>query len=304
MKLSTRIITTIILAFVLLFTAAACGQNGDGSQGGEAADNTDKPFLVGVIPSQNKGNMEAAMEKLAVKLEEGLGRPVDLEIFSDYNGVVEAMKYDKIDMAYYGPLTYVIVNHEAGAQAVVTQLIDGEPFYYSYIIVPADSPLNSFEDLVENSSTTKFAFGDINSTSGSLVPSLALKEQGVFTDQNNHKFAEVTFTGSHDITALSIENKKSDAGAIDSAIYDQLVADGKIDGSKIKVIWKSEELFQYPWAVTKNTDAETIQKLQDTFLAIDDPEILSVFGADGFIKASDSDYESVRKAAKEAGRIK
>jgi phosphonate transport system substrate-binding protein len=287
----------VVLTVILLIGVVACA-------GGVQNQSEQKPFKVGVIPAQNKGKMENAMSKLQDELTKGLGRQVEINAYSDYNGVVEAMKYNKIDMAFYGPLTYVIVNHDVGAQAIVTQLIKGEPFYYSYIIVPTDSPLNSIEDLVADAGKTKFAFGDVNSTSGSLIPGIELKNRGVFTDQTNNKFEEVTFTGSHDITALSIQNAKYDAGAIDSAIYNQLVEDGKIDGSKIKVIWESDKLFQYPWTVTKDTSDETIQKLQETFVSIKDPEILDVFGADAFIEANDSDYESIRKAAKEAGRIK
>jgi phosphonate transport system substrate-binding protein len=293
MKQNVKRLGLALLAAVMVVLLAACGAGGD-----------EKAFKVGVIPAQNKGNMEAAMGKLEEALTDGLGRKVEVKIHGDYNAVVEAMKYDKLDMAYYGPLTYVIANHEFGAQAIATMLIKGEPFYYSYIIVPADSPYNTIEDLVADAANAKFAFGDINSTSGSLIPSIELKERGVFTDETTHQFKELSYTGSHDITALAIQNKQQDAGAIDSAIYNQLVEDGKVDGSKIKVIWQSDKLFQYPWAVSKNVDADTVKKLQETFVSIQDPEILDVFGADGFITATDADYEAIRKAAREGGRLK
>src|SRR5690606_42005393 len=60
----------------------------------------------------------------------------------------------------------------------------------------------------------------------------------------------------YDATALAVQNKQVDAGAVDSAIYNQLVDSGKVDGDQIKTIWKSEKLFQYPWAVHENTDEE------------------------------------------------
>ncbi|OEF99569.1 phosphonate ABC transporter substrate-binding protein [Vulcanibacillus modesticaldus] len=292
-----------IFLVILIFSLTACGNNLDNDNSSEQNAVNEKPFKVGVIPAQNKGNMERAMDKLENVLAKALDRPVEINIYSDYQGVVLAMKYNKIDMAYLGPLTYVQVNNDTGAQAIVTQLINGEPFYYSYIIVPKDSPLNSIDDLVARSKELNFAFGDINSTSGSLIPSIQFKKLGVYIDQENHKFKNITFTGSHDITALAIQNKKYDAGAIDSAIFNQLVKDGKIDGEKIKVIWKSEKLFQYPWAVVKQTDSETIKKVQNAFLSIKDPDILDVFGATGFTLAKDSDYDAIRKAAKETGRL-
>ncbi|MEX2104818.1 MAG: phosphate/phosphite/phosphonate ABC transporter substrate-binding protein, partial [Bacilli bacterium] len=165
-KLKTSFAFIMCMLLLLVFFISGCGVGQSNGEANETDKKDEKPFLVGVIPAQNKGNMQEAMEKLEAELSKGLERAVKVNIYSDYNGVVEAMKYNKIDMAYYGPLTYVVVNHEVGAQAIITQTINGEPFYYSYIIAPKDSKLNSIEDLVTQAGTTTFAFGDINSTSG------------------------------------------------------------------------------------------------------------------------------------------
>lgn len=292
-----KIFYVMFLVFTLLLTA--CGSNASEDNKNES----EETFTIGVIPVQTVGEMEKAMNKLQTLLTEKLNREVSVEVYPDYNGVVEAMNYDKIDMAYFGPLTYVVAHEKSGAKAIITQLIDGEPFYHSYIITHKDSPLNSIEDLVANSKEIDFAFGDINSTSGSLIPSIELQDQGIFKSEDEHKFKSVRYTGSHDATALAVQNQQVGAGAIDSAIYNQLVESGKIDGSLFKTIWQSEKLFQYPWAVHKNTDEETIKKLKDAFLAINDEEILAAFGASGFTEASDEDYESIRQAAIKQGII-
>lgn len=285
------------LLFVLILVLAGCGSNTTDE------NNESETFTIGVIPVQTVGEMETAMDKLQSLLTTELEREVSVDVYPDYNGVVEAMNYDKIDMAYFGPLTYVVANEKSGAKAIITQLIDGEPFYHSYIITHKDSPLDSLEDLVAHSGEIDFAFGDINSTSGSLIPAIELQDQGVFTSEDEHEFKSVRYTGSHDATALAVQNQQVSAGAIDSAIYNQLVEAGKVDGTLFKTIWQSEKLFQYPWAVHKNTDDETIQKLKSAFLAIDDEEILSAFGANGFTEASDKDYESIRQAAIKQGNI-
>jgi phosphonate transport system substrate-binding protein len=136
-----------------------------------------------------------------------------------------------------------------------------------------------------------------------LIPSIELKDRGVYKSEDDHEFNSVRFTGSHDATALAIQNKQVDVGAIDSAIFDQLVESGKIDGKQIKTIWESEKLFQYPWAVHKDTDEETIETLKEAFLGIKDSEILDAFGATGFTEASNDDYESIRQAALKEGII-
>ncbi|MFZ3587805.1 phosphate/phosphite/phosphonate ABC transporter substrate-binding protein [Bacillus sp. DJP31] len=285
-----------------LLVLAACGgnekvENTKEQTGTETAEL--EKLVVGVIPSLNEGNMQAAMDKLTKHFETELDIPVEITVYPDYQAVVQAMNYDDVNMAYFGPSTYVDANEQSGARAIMTQLIDGEPFYYSYIITHKDSTLTSIEDLVGKSKEVTFAFGDPNSTSGSLIPSIELMKQGVFKNQNEHEFKNLLYTGGHDATAIAIENKQVDAGAIDSAIFNSLKANGKI-GDNFKVIWESEKLFQYPWAVSKAVDDELVTKIQDAFLKIEDKEILDAFAATGFTKASDSDYESIRKAKKEA----
>ena len=263
----------------------------------------EETFIIGVIPAQTEGEMETAINKLQEILTEKLDQTVEISVYPDYNGVVEAMNYNKINMAFLGPLTYVIAHEKSGAKAIVTQLIDGEPFYYSYIITHQDNKVNSLEDLLKQSEEVNFAFGDPNSTSGSLIPSIELKDKGVYSSEDENQFKSVRFTGSHDATALSIQNKQVDAGAIDSAIFNQLVESGKIDGSQVKVIWESDQLFQYPWAVNKDTDEKTIVQLQAAFLSISDKDILNAFGASGFTKASNENYKSILDAAIKQGII-
>lgn len=286
---------------VLAIALAGCGQGADEGTAGDNKEN--RVFKIGVIPALTEGDYEVPMNKLEALLDKALPYAVEITVYPDYNGVVEALNFGHIQMAFLGPSTYAIANHRSGAQAIVTQLINGEPYYNSYIVTHADSEWNSLEELLEDVSEVSFAFGDINSTSGSLVPSVELRSRGVFTDENTHDFESILYTGSHDATGQSIQNKHIDAGAIDSAYFYSLVKQGKLDESKFRVIWKSEPLFQYPWAVASDIDDDTIKLIQDTFVAIDDEEILRGFGATGFTIATDEDYEEVRKILRETGKL-
>ncbi|MGM0803521.1 MAG: phosphate/phosphite/phosphonate ABC transporter substrate-binding protein [Bacillota bacterium] len=291
---------SLLLLTMMLFLSA-CGTNNEDKK--NSKPNKDEVFTIGVIPAQTEGEMKGALDKLQKVLSEKMDREVKITSYPDYNGVVEAMNYDKIDMAYFGPLTYVVAHEESGAKAIVTQLIKGEPFYYSYLITHKDSKYESFEDMASDVKNVRFAFGDPSSTSGSLIPSIKLKDEGIYRSESDSDFNNVRFTGSHDATALAVQNKQVDVGAIDSAIYDKLIEEGAIDGDQFKVIWKSEKLFQYPWAVSERTDEKTMKKLQQIFLDIKDKEILDAFGATGFTKANNKDYESIRKAAIKEGTI-
>ncbi|KAA0957030.1 phosphate/phosphite/phosphonate ABC transporter substrate-binding protein [Planococcus sp. ANT_H30] len=292
-------IGTISALFLVLFLSACSNESAEN----DSSSDEQEPFTIGVIPAQTEGEMEVAMEKLQALLSKELDRKVEIEVYPDYNGVVESMNYDQIDMAYLGPLTYVIAEANSNAEAIITQLVEGEPFYHSYVITHKDNPATSLDELLKTPGEVQFAFGDPNSTSGSLIPSIELQDRGVYESEQENQFKNVRFTGSHDATALAVQNKQVDAGAIDSAIYNQLIESGKIDADQLKIVWESEPLFQYPWAVLESTDDETIAKLRKAFLAIEDPEILDAFGATGFTEATNADYESIKQAAIKQGII-
>ncbi|CAH2214517.1 phosphate/phosphite/phosphonate ABC transporter substrate-binding protein [Tepidibacter aestuarii] len=296
-------IITLALAVIMILSLSACSSTKEAKKEDNETNIIPEKLVIGVIPTQNQGDMQNAMNKLGDHISKEIGTKVDVKVFPDYNGVVEAMNYGKVDLAYFGPLTYVIANDKSGADAIITMLVNGEPYYHSYIIAPNDSKLNNVDDLINNAKDLHFAFGDVNSTSGSLIPGILLKEKGVFKNEQEHDFKQVTYTGGHDATALAVQNKKVDAGAIDSAIFESMKKNKVVDEDKFKVIWKSDKLFQYPWAVKKDTPKELKEKLQEAFLSITDKEILDIFGADGFTKAKDSDYEPIREAAKSEGRI-
>jgi len=302
-KIKPFLVLTFLLTSTLLFVACNHDVNSDNKQISGAEHKEE--FLIGVIPAQGSNQMEIGSDKLASILSKKLGRKVRAEVYPDYNGVVEAMGADKVQMAYLGPLTYVQAHERYEVNAIATQLIDGKPYYYSYLIAPADSSYVTIDDVITNSHDIRFAFGDINSTSGSLIPGMALKKAGIFETQQSNKFKSVSYTGDHMATALSIQNHTQDVGAIDSAYYDNLVKEGKIDSAKCKIVWQSEQLFQYPWAVVKSISDADIKTIQDTMLAIKDTDVLSAYGgASAFALASNDDYAEIRLAAIEDGRMK
>nr|WP_184664945.1 phosphate/phosphite/phosphonate ABC transporter substrate-binding protein [Texcoconibacillus texcoconensis] len=280
--------THIILSVASLLFIAACGES-----------DREEAFEVAVIPAQSIGGMQTGLERLEETLEDSLQQDVQVEHYPNYNAVVEAINYSHIDLAYLGPLTYLVAHEESGAEAILTQEIEGDPYYYSYIVTHKDQPWKSLDDMLEERSNVDFAFGSIASTSGSLIPGLELSERGVFESENVHEFQDVRYTGSHDITATQVENQEVEAGAIDSAIFHALAKDGAINEEEFSIIWQSEPLYQYPWVVPHDMQEGQIEKIQQAFMAIDDPEVLDIFGgADAFVEADDSQYEDVLEAAR------
>ncbi|CAM3995774.1 phosphate/phosphite/phosphonate ABC transporter substrate-binding protein [Alkalicoccus chagannorensis] len=288
---------------------AACGaennnenenenENGaDNTSGSEAEDG--EVFEVAVIPSQSIGEMQEGLDRLEEHLADSLEMDVEVEHYPGYNAVVEAINFGHVDLAYFGPVTYLIAQESSGAEAVLTQTVDGDPYYHSYILTQPDAPWEDLDELLEEVEDVSFAYGSQSSTSGFTIPAYELYDRGVYESESTYEFDSVQFTGSHDITANAIASGDVDAGAIDSAIFQALIEAGDIEEDDFKLLWESEQLYQYPWAVPEGTSEERINDVQDAFTSIEDDEILSIFGgADAFIEISPDEYDNVMEAAR------
>ncbi|HYF79035.1 MAG TPA: phosphate/phosphite/phosphonate ABC transporter substrate-binding protein [Symbiobacteriaceae bacterium] len=251
---------------------------------------------VDVIPTQASDKFKEQMKKLGTLLSQESGLDVEIRIPTDYAAVVEDMRFGKSDVAYFGPFTYVVANAQSGAKAFITQNIKGKPFYYSYAIVAKDSPIKEMDD--KGIATLKgktIALGDPASTSSSQIPQLAMKNAGL----DRTKDVSLVFTGAHDAVLKTVAAGKADIGFVDSAIFEgSLSQKFPEDFAKVRVVWKSMELYQYPWAHRKDLDPAVVKKLQDAFLKIKDKDALEPFGADSFVIAEDAKYDPVRDAAK------
>ncbi len=305
-----------IVTIGLTFALSACGgadepdeivespTNDEATEEAPATEGDDSVFEIAVIPSQSMGEMQTGLDKLEEHLTERLNREVIVEQYPNYNAVVEAINYNQIDLAFLGPLTYLIAHEQSGAQAIITQEVDGSPYYFSYIITHADSDWEDLEDMIEDRAEVDFAFASISSTSGHLIPGLNLRQLGVYESQDDHEFEQIQFAGSHDIVATLVQEQTVDAGAVDSAILEALMKEDEKNGGTLrddlKVIWQSDELYQYPWVVPAEMNDELISQVQEAFYEIEDEDILRIFGgATKFVEADDSQYADVLEAARE-----
>jgi len=227
-----------------------------------------RTLRVGLIPNQAPDRIRAQYQPFGQYLSQYLGMPVDLFVATDYAGVVEAMASDRLDMAYFGGLTYVQAEQRAQVYPIVTE-VDRETDttkYYSAIIVPADSPVQTVADLRGR----RFAFGDIGSTSGSLYPRIMLDRVGIgnFTDPRTF-----VYTGGHDATALAVQNMTVDGGGIERRIMNRLIESGQVDGSSLRIV--EQELVEgYPWVVRAALDRGLVDRITSAFLDMQDAELL------------------------------
>jgi phosphonate transport system substrate-binding protein len=255
----------------------------------------DAAIKVGMIPDagatqvsvQEKGPLQAYLAK-------ALGRPVTLVIPTNYNATVEGLGNGSLDFAYLGGLTYVKAHASYGVVPLVQRNIDQQ--FHSLLITQMTSSIHSIADLKGK----RFAYGDINSTSGHLMPYRAMTQAGIDPDKN----LSFRYTGSHAATVQAVASGAVDAGATDETVFKSLVADGKVDGSKLRVFYTTPAFVDYVWVARRDVDAAAQQQFADAFLGLTagrDDHILSILRGEHFVRANDAEYRDIADVAKRLG---
>ena len=239
-------------------------------------------------------------------LQSQLHIPVEVVSVEGYAPTIEAMRAEKVDIASFGSLAYIIASQKAGAQAIVSR---GNPDgslggYRSAIAVPRNSPIHSLEDLKAHAKDLVFAFADPASTSGNLYPRVGLLAMGIDPEKN---FKQVVFANGHLACVMAVKAGKVDAGGFAAKTVDRLVEKGKMKPDDVRVLWTSDLIPDGPYAVRKGLPEPLKKEIQAALLAIPtkDPELWAnltslyrTFStATQLIPVKDATYDGLRKYA-------
>jgi phosphonate transport system substrate-binding protein len=250
-------------------------------------------LTVGLIPSEDSRAMIANSQKMMDMLAKGLGMEVKPFVAADYNGVIEALRSKRLDVAYLGPFSYVLGTTVADIEAfaVAETKKAGRTFYHSLIVARKDSGIATVADLKGKN----FAFVDPSSTSGHLFPKAGLIKAGFNPDKD---FGRVIFSGSHDSNAVAVQNKKIDAVAIADRILDAAITKGLAKREDLVVVWKSDPIPESPTVWRKDLDPELKKRVQAAFLQVKDIPWSDQGELNGFHPTNDKAYDIIRDTAK------
>ena len=256
-----------------------------------------RDIVMGLIPAENNEEMVAKFEPMRAHLEKKLGQKVKVFTATDYTGVIEAMKKKRVDIAWFGPLSYYLAEQEAGAEAFAVGVNEsGKSTYRSIFVVPGDSPAKSLKDLKGKS----VAFVDPASTSGGLMPTyMVKKETGMMPEQFFGKF---TYAGSHDAAELAVKNKTVDAAADNDITYPKMLAKGLITKESNRVLLESTDLPGSPLVYRGDLPADLKKKIQDAI--VNAHKDIKVSGYGNIVRydaVKPADYEMIRNMVKELG---
>ncbi len=266
--------------------------------------NEERPITVGFVPSENMEEVTKNAQPLVEMLTKSIGKEVKPFIATDYTGIVESFRAGKLDIAFLTPAAYVMANNEAGVKVILKAVRNGKAVFYSAIITRKDSGINKLEDFKDKS----FSFGDALSTSGHIFPKKLFLDKGI---DPKVAFKNVIYSGGHDATVLAVFNKKVDGGATfsndtggNNGAWTQFLKPEEAE--QIKAIAFSDPMPSDNVCISKDIDPKIAEKLEKSFLEMSNDKegkklFQNLYRIDGFITATDQDYEPVRKAFKVAG---
>ncbi|WP_339486035.1 putative selenate ABC transporter substrate-binding protein [Pseudomonas sp. EL_65y_Pfl2_R95] len=255
---------------------------------------------VSAIPDEAPTELLRKFKPLGEYLEQKLGMKVEFVPVADYAAVVESLASDRLDMAWLGGFTFVQTHLKTGNAVPLVQREQDAQFTSKFI--SADPAVKSVKDLKGKT----FAFGSVSSTSGSLMPRYFMLQDGIKPEEF---FSRVAYSGAHDATAAWVQAGKADGGVLNASVWEKLVASGKVDTNKVKVIATTPTYFDYNWTVRGTLDPALQAKIKAAFLALDPavPEqkaILDLQAASRFIETKPENYEGIEEAARAAGLLK
>ncbi len=276
------------LAVVSVFCLGACAQ-----------DST-VALRFTAIPDDNTSELKRKFEPLAEYLASALGVEVQYIPSSDYGASVEMFKNGDVQLAWFGGLTGAQARQAVpGAHAIAQG--EEDRAYYSYFIVNASTGLQPTDAFPLALADLTFTFGSPQSTSGRLMPEYFLRQA---TGKSPREFFDrpYSFSGSHAQTLALVATGSFEAGAVNYRSYEAEVASGKIDPSRVRVIWKTPAFADYNF--TAHPSLETrfgegfTERLRTALIALDDPEILTALRRSKLVRAEDGDYEELSTIAR------
>lgn len=272
-----------------LATAAFAAASALLAPSGAFADDKSDPdtLRVALLPDENASTLIKDNQGLKDILEEKLDKKVELVVTTDYSSMIEAMRRGRLELAYFGPLSYVLAKSKSEIEAFACQRQHGVPTYRSILIGNTEAGVTSYEDIEGKI----MAYGDPASTSSHLIPKSHLADKGLKADEDY----EEQFLGAHDAVAVAVQNGRAQAGGLSEPIFKSLVERGMIDLDKVTVLGHSKPYPNYPWAMQSHLDPELKEAIREAFMEIEDLEVLEKFKADGFAAVTDEDYDVVRE---------
>ncbi|MDO5680914.1 MAG: phosphonate ABC transporter substrate-binding protein [Pelistega sp.] len=227
-----------------------------------------KTINFGIISTESSQNLKTQWDPFLEDMKKKTGYDVKAFFAPDYAGIIQGMRFDKVDIAWYGNKSAMeAVDRANGEVIAATVAADGSPGYWSLLIAHKDSPINSVEDMLKNAKDLNFGNGDPNSTSGFLVPGYYVFAQNKVEP---NKIFKRTLNSNHEVNALSVANKQVDVATFNTESMSRLEKTHPDKAKELKEIWRSPLIPGDPIVIRTTLDKEDQEKLKNFLLSYGD----------------------------------
>ncbi|MEI8028677.1 MAG: phosphonate ABC transporter substrate-binding protein [Comamonadaceae bacterium] len=222
-----------------------------------------KELNFGIISTESSQNLKSDWQPVLDDMAKKTGMKVNAFFASDYAGIIEGMRFNKVHVAWFGNKSAMEAVDRASGE-VFAQMVnaDGTQGYYSHLIVHKDSPIKNLDDMLKQGKSLAFGNGDPNSTSGFLVPSYYVFAQNKIDAKT---FFKLTRSANHEANALAVANKQVDVATNNSENLDKLKDRLPEKFNEIRVIWTSPLIPLDPLVIRKDLPEATKAKVRDFF---------------------------------------
>jgi phosphonate transport system substrate-binding protein len=253
---------------------------------------------IGVLPNEKAKDLSLFKTALSKRIK----MPVQIIVPSDYSDLVEKFKRGDVDFAFFTALTFLQAEREANAKALLKKVYGNDEFYYSAIIVRADSNIKSVKALKGK----KFGFVDKKSTSGYLFPRVMLRKSGLDSGEGLTPGPNVLpheFFGTHEDAVQALLDKKVDAAGVwadEPSTKQGAWSEGKFKNANLRVLEVSDPIPNDAFVVRQKYYEEHAMVVYNVMEALigfgDEPEqiLKKVFDVDRMATATSRHYDSVR----------
>jgi phosphonate transport system substrate-binding protein len=257
----------------------------------------DKVINFGIMSTESSQNLKSVWQPFLDDMTKKTGLKVNATFASDYAGLIQGMRFNKVDVAWLGNKAAMeAVDRSGGEIFAQTAAANGAPGYWSVIIARKDSPINSVEDMLKHAKDLTFGNGDPNSTSGYLIP-------GYYVFAKNNVDAATAFkrtlNSSHEVNALSVAKGQLDVATFNTESWDRLEVTQPDKAAMLKVIWKSPLIPADPMVWRKSLSDDDKNKIREFFATYGDTDeekaVLKNMQMGKFLKSSDDQLLTIRQ---------
>lgn len=245
-----------MLRTIKALLATAAFALGAGAQAQEV-----KELNFGIIATEKAGALRQMWEPFLDDMSRAVGVKVNGFYATDYAGIIEAQRFNKVQIAWYGNKSAIEAVDRANGEVFVQFVdLDGTPGYYSYLITHKDSGITSLDQVLKNGKDMSFGIGDPSSTSGTLVPTYY-----VFTlnnlDPKTH--FRVMRSANHESNFLAVLNRQVDVATSNSEMTQKMKEKAPEKFNQIRILWTSPLIPRDPLVYRKDLPADLKKKIQD-----------------------------------------